>query len=388
MSEEGAKEGISSSEQKESNKNTRFLDGVKDIQGSTRVMVTSFLLITGYFLLGALIYSVWIDDLEFIDALYFSAVTASTVGYGDVLPKTDGQKIFTVFFLIIGVVFVLGIAVTLLVDDLFDAVNRAKSSARQVGELHILNKFTKKHSDEKNNTAVLLKPMSRLSAYGRVLIKDSLFIGACFIPPIIFAFVEKWSVVDTIYYTVVTFTTVGYGDLSPKNTWTRLAATFYVPFSVVIFARIFSSLSNVYMTRKTKEAERKFLSRKLTKEDLLAMDIDSNGTVTKDEYLTFMLIIMGKVDSQFIDKLRGVFDTMDTDQSGTLTIADLLKIHHQNDAVEAEDDDDDKDGDDTSGAVASDNIYLKDQAPGVTATDYAHYSGVSSQHNDDDSLWC
>jgi len=311
-----------------------FLDGVKDFEGSRRVILASLVAIVAYFIFGAFVYSTWLDDQGFIDALYFSAVTASTVGYGDVLPVTDGQKVFTIFFILLGVVFVLGVALTLLVDDLYDAVNRAKKSAREVGELHLVEKFMKRHTKKKIR---LPANISGISAYGRVMLKNGIYITACFIPPIIFAFVEGWNVVETIYYSVVTFTTVGYGDISPSNKWVRLAAVFYVPVSVVIFSRIFSSLSNVYMTRKTKEAERAFLNRKLTKEDIRAMDVDFDGKVTKEEYLMFMLVIMGKVDSIFINKLRSVFDKLDTDRSGTLTVEDLLKIHNDDDETVEDD---------------------------------------------------
>ena len=44
-----------------------------------------------------------VEHLRFLDALYFSVTTLATVGYGDYAPKTDAGKIFTIFYVLIGV---------------------------------------------------------------------------------------------------------------------------------------------------------------------------------------------------------------------------------------------------------------------------------------------
>ena len=38
-----------------------------------------------------------------IDALYFSVVTFSTVGYGDLTPTTRGSKTFTLIYIFVGI---------------------------------------------------------------------------------------------------------------------------------------------------------------------------------------------------------------------------------------------------------------------------------------------
>ncbi|MBN1160410.1 MAG: two pore domain potassium channel family protein [Dehalococcoidales bacterium] len=44
-----------------------------------------------------------IEHLSFLDALYFTVVTISTVGYGDVSPASTGGKIFAIIVIIIGI---------------------------------------------------------------------------------------------------------------------------------------------------------------------------------------------------------------------------------------------------------------------------------------------
>lgn len=41
--------------------------------------------------------------LRWLDALYFSVITITTVGYGDIHPTNDITKIFTIFYVLIGV---------------------------------------------------------------------------------------------------------------------------------------------------------------------------------------------------------------------------------------------------------------------------------------------
>ena len=74
--------------------NPRHLFSVKILS----LAATAFMLL----LFGAFMYHTF-EGWSFVDSLYFSAVTLTTVGYGDLYPTTDAAKLFTVFFVFIGV---------------------------------------------------------------------------------------------------------------------------------------------------------------------------------------------------------------------------------------------------------------------------------------------
>lgn len=62
------------------------------------LLVTTFVLLV----IGATAYR-YLEDWSWVDSFYFSIITLTTVGYGDITPQTDGGKIFTIFYIILGV---------------------------------------------------------------------------------------------------------------------------------------------------------------------------------------------------------------------------------------------------------------------------------------------
>jgi|GEM_PF-273725 voltage-gated potassium channel len=54
-----------------------------------------------------------VEGWSLLDTLYFCVVTLGTVGYGDITPKTDEGKLFTVFYIIIGLGVIGGFFATL-----------------------------------------------------------------------------------------------------------------------------------------------------------------------------------------------------------------------------------------------------------------------------------
>lgn len=49
------------------------------------------------------------QELTWVDACYWATVTATSIGYGDIVPQTDGGRFFLIFYMLISTVVTAGL---------------------------------------------------------------------------------------------------------------------------------------------------------------------------------------------------------------------------------------------------------------------------------------
>jgi len=62
------------------------------------LLITTAIIIT----IGSVVYH-FLEGWTWIDSIYFSVIALTTIGFGDIHPVADAGKIFTIFYIIIGI---------------------------------------------------------------------------------------------------------------------------------------------------------------------------------------------------------------------------------------------------------------------------------------------
>lgn len=258
--------------------------------------------------IGVTVFSLLVEKWSFVESLYFTLVLLTTVGYGDMAPTTPAGKMFTAIFALCGV-FVIGLALGVVGSELVDAeidvliekVAPSKSMARQASSSFY---------DSSRKVGQICWLVIR--------ILSPIFIGA-----LIIAYLEGWPWYDALYYTIITATTVGLGDLSPTSDWSEACAILFIPLAVAAMAHILDECSTFVMKRRREKHSQKLRNLTLTEGDLDVLDTAKDGQVSRLEYVEFMLKALNKVDEHLFEELHAQFDMLDATKDGVLTMSDF-----------------------------------------------------------------
>jgi hypothetical protein len=134
---------------------------------------------------------------------------------------------------------------------------------------------------------------------------------------------EGWSWFDSLYYSIITAGTLGYGDFSPKTSSGRAWGIIFIPLAVAAAGDVLGSVASTLLERRQNRLYQSIAERELNVEQLLKMDTSKNGKVSREEYVQFMLREMQLVDDEQFAELHAQFARLDVDGSGSLDQEDL-----------------------------------------------------------------
>ncbi|KAK7363268.1 hypothetical protein VNO77_05404 [Canavalia gladiata] len=289
--------------------------------GSQSVVRQAVLLLVLYLALGVVIY--WFNRHDFsstethpiVDALYFCIVTMCTIGYGDITPNSTPTKLFSILFVLVGFGFI---------DILLSGM---VSYVLDLQESHLLSAVKGREGKGRESYIIDVKK-GRM----RIRMKVGLALGVvvlCIgIGVAVMHFVERLGWVDSFYLSVMSVTTVGYGDRAFKTLHGRIFAAIWLLVSTLAVARAFLYLAEARVDKRHRRMAKWILGQDMTVAQFLAADIDNNGFVSKSEYVIYKLKEMGKVSEKDIMLVSEKFDRLDAGNCGKITLADLMDSHN------------------------------------------------------------
>jgi potassium channel subfamily K len=304
---------------------------------------------------SALLFSTW-NGWSFVDSMYFASVTFTTCGYGDLFPEGDTQQLITCVYILFGVIVLGSIVLDIVADHIVDTYEGTANEVKELQNEQFIHNIETNNNKKNNVTSQIAggeeegdsdSEGSFNTARSKFSTTPGLILDESSLPSIFYEFVdtlrtviplllliiggailigyyEGWSIPTSIYYSIVTSTSVGYGDIVPETQRMKLFAIVYVPLSVALMAGIIGKITGVHLRRKALKDEYEFLNREMTKTDFELMDEDNDGEVTYEEFLTFMLVSMGKVDMEDMNRMKDLYEKLDTNGDGSIQLDDLM----------------------------------------------------------------
>jgi potassium channel subfamily K, other eukaryote len=206
------------------------------------------------------------STFKLVDALYFTIIRLCTIGYGDIVPCTNFTKVFTCLFLLVGVRFI-DIMLNGLLTNVLDKQRTVLLSTTNDNKLNRV--FDTYMIDAKGK---------RSRGRTKVILALAVVAGSISVCTIIVHEVEGLNWINSFYLSVISVTTVGYGDYNFSTTTGRLTATVCLLVSTLAVAKAFLFLTDLRMDKRNQRTTKWVLQKKRDNEPLVA-GLDNDASV-------------------------------------------------------------------------------------------------------------
>lgn len=137
--------------------------------------------------------------------------------------------------------------------------------------------------------------------------------------------------IDFLYYSVVTTTTIGFGDDAPQSPYGRIIGAVYLVFAVNEFMNTLTQLAELPQAIRQAREENDVLSqfgKDLSASELRSVILlscaDPNSTrCSKEEFILGMLVRQNKLNFEDVQEIGAQFDRYDLYRSGKLDVNDI-----------------------------------------------------------------
>ncbi|XP_062857191.1 potassium channel subfamily K member 2b [Trichomycterus rosablanca] len=181
--------------------------------------------------------SLW--DLS--SSFFFAGTVITTIGFGNISPHTEGGRIFCIVYALLGIP-LFGFLLAGVGDQLGTIFGKGIAKVEKM-----IVKWNVSQTKIRVISTVLF-----------ILFGCLLFVT---LPAIIFKHIEGWSALESIYFVVITLTTIGFGDFVAGGTemeyldYYKPVVWFWILVGLAYFAAVLSMISDWFrvISKKTKE---------------------------------------------------------------------------------------------------------------------------------------
>ncbi|XP_052696963.1 potassium channel subfamily K member 2-like [Crassostrea angulata] len=164
---------------------------------------------------------------DYASSTFFAMTAVTTIGYGNQAPATSGGKAFIVIYALLGIP-IMGLVLAGLGEKLDGLLKPLKDK-------------------------VFIKTNEKIDQLVKSLILVALILLVMsLIPAGIFAAIEGWSYGDAVYYTIITMTTIGFGDFvigTSDNDYRalyKLLSSVWILLGLASVAMLLSNITDLY----------------------------------------------------------------------------------------------------------------------------------------------
>lgn len=278
----------------------------------------------------------YFEGWPLLTSLYVIVQIVTTIGYGDFTVHTNGAKLFLSFYTILCLVilaFYMSTAVETILN--MEVAFLRKHMRRLEGvsdrdapdDLRERNKFV----------ATTLLFVTCLAAgvafyrfaehctcsYGIGAIKQCLETD---FPTCVATGgrVKGW--VEAFYMSVITLTTVGFGDYQPRTYLGRIFGIVWMVMGVGATASFVSILTSKFLEAKKKRHYSNVDVDDINQEIFKQIDRDKSGYLSRGEFMNYTLVKYGLVSQELLEEINLQFDKVDVKRNNKVSYATILDI--------------------------------------------------------------
>ncbi|VDK84478.1 unnamed protein product [Litomosoides sigmodontis] len=194
------------------------------IESIPHILINLFL--TFYVIGGAVAFQLIDENIQrekFYNVIQFTFTTIATVGYGNIVPTTDASKLFCIFYTLVGV------------PLLFLSLTNIGQFIAEGYWIFLASLQRTQYVDAPDERRL------PLSIVVTLLLTHSVIGGFLF-----HFWIDQMPVIPAIYFSFVSITTIGYGDITPtpNNALQTLIIVLYLAIGMVIMSTFVASVYN------------------------------------------------------------------------------------------------------------------------------------------------